>query len=162
MTRRANFLLGEAARAARALAHGLLAEHGLLANGWAFDFNDRRRQVGLCDEYVKTIFLSSYFVEANPFSEVRETLLHEIAHALVGCRHGHGPLWREKCRQIGCRPERLCRAAMPEGPWRASCPGCGTAFSRHRRPKVLTGYCSACGPQRRPVHWTLRPRGRTA
>jgi hypothetical protein len=159
MTKRTGFLAGPAARAAADLAHEFLARHGLLALGWAFAFNDRRMHAGFCDEEVKTIYLSSYFVESNPFSDVRDTLLHEIAHALVGCRHGHGPAWKAKCLELGCTPSRLCQAAMPPGRWRAACPGCAATFSRHRRPKVLTGYCSDCGPERGPVCWAPhRPR----
>ena len=34
--------------------------------------------------------------------EVKNTLLHEIAHALVGPGHRHNRVWRQKAREIGC------------------------------------------------------------
>ena len=35
-----------------------------------------------------------------------ESLLHEIAHALVGRKHNHDAEWKAKAREIGCTGER--------------------------------------------------------
>ena len=46
--------------------------------------------------------------------EIRDTILHEIAHALAWTRHGertHGPRWKQICREIGAVP---CAAAKPD------------------------------------------------
>jgi hypothetical protein len=45
-------------------------------------------------------------VDRNGAEEIVDTILHEIAHALVGPRHGHDTVWKAKCTDIGARPER--------------------------------------------------------
>jgi predicted SprT family Zn-dependent metalloprotease len=138
--------------AIRNLAEELMARHGLA--GWTFGFNRRKRTLGLCHHAARIIELSIYFVERNCLEEIRDTILHEIAHALVGPEHGHDVVWRAKCREVGARPERCGQADMPEGRWQARCNGCGSLFSRHRKPRRLKGwFCRACGPERGGLSW---------
>lgn len=40
------------------------------------------------------------------FSLIRDTILHEIAHALVGPNHCHDLVWKAKCLEIGATPRR--------------------------------------------------------
>lgn len=137
---------------ARQAALDLLAAHGLA--DWSFAWNRRKRSLGLCRYAEKRIELSLHFVAANPLEPVRETILHEIAHALAGEDAGHGPAWKAICRRIGCKPERCDNgsAIMPSGHWAAQCPSCGKRYSRHRRPQKHARYwCRACGPARGPV-----------
>ena len=127
---------------ARTLALELMARHGLL--DWTFAFNRRKRTLGLCRFRVKAIELSIYLVDRNPVDEVRDTILHEIAHALVGPGHGHDAVWKAKCLEVGARPERLgYDVNMPVGRWQAVCAGCGRLHHRHRKPKHMVGWhCS--------------------
>ena len=138
----------------RKLALELMACHGL--EGWKFAFNRRKRALGLCRYGTKAIELSIYLVDANTAEEVRDTILHEIAHALVGPGHAHDAVWKAKCAEVGAKPERCGEADMPEGRWKASCPKCGVGFSRHRRPKRLRGWsCKPCGPERGKLTWRV-------
>jgi predicted SprT family Zn-dependent metalloprotease len=148
----------QALRQTAQLAAKLMTEHGLA--GWQFGFNRNVRRAGVCRYPTRgrpgRIELSAHFVARNPEAEVRDTLLHEIAHALVGPGHGHDEVWKAKCVAVGARPERCYGEAveMPRGRWRAACPGCGREFDRHRRPPRLTGYhCKGCGPDRGPLVW---------
>ena len=137
----------------RTLALELMARHGL--HGWTFGFNRRKRSLGLCRYGIRAIELSIYFTDRNAAEEIRDTLLHEIAHALVGPGHGHDVVWKAKCREVGARPERCGQADMPDGRWQARCGGCGGLFSRHRRPKQLKGwFCRTCGPERGTLIWS--------
>jgi predicted SprT family Zn-dependent metalloprotease len=135
------------------LARQLFAEHGLV--DWSFEFNRRKLHMGLCLFGPRQIALSIYFVELNNDDSIRDTLLHEIAHALVGPGHGHDAVWKAKCLEVGARPERLCsEAIMPLGSWHAICPGCGRLHHRHRRPKHMVGWhCSYCGRERGRLTW---------
>lgn len=138
---------------ARDMALELLQKHGL--TDWRFRFNRRKCELGLCRYGPRFIELSIHFVARNGPEAVRETLLHEIAHALVGPEHGHDAAWRSKCREIGARPERVCHdAAMPPGRWQARCGGCGRTHHRHRRPKHLRGWhCRHCGREQGRLTW---------
>jgi predicted SprT family Zn-dependent metalloprotease len=152
------FRLSERAARVRELARELMATHGL--SGWEFGLNTNVRRAGVCfyphGRTPGRIELSAHFVERNPDDEVRDTILHEIAHALVGAAHGHDRVWRAKCREIGARPDRCYGddIRMPVGSWQATCPGCGRGFDRHRRPKSPTGwFCRDCGPKRGALVW---------
>jgi predicted SprT family Zn-dependent metalloprotease len=140
---------------AAALARELLTAHGL--TGWSFRLNRSKVNLGLCRYGQRTIELSSYFVEHNPEEVVRDTLLHEVAHALAGRAAGHGPLWKAMCRRVGAKPERLSfEAEMPPGRWQAVCGNCGMRHHKHRRPKRMAGWwCCRCGPERGRLSWGL-------
>lgn len=143
---------------AKALATRLMARHGLA--DWAFGFNSNKRRAGVCRYPARRrpgrIELSKHYVLRNPGHDVLDTILHEIAHALVGHGHGHDEVWRAKCVEVGARPERCYgeEIEMPKGRWRATCGGCGREHDRHRRPKRLTGWhCRTCGAERGALRW---------
>jgi predicted SprT family Zn-dependent metalloprotease len=152
------FRLTERAARIRDEARALLDAHGLRA--WEFGFNANVRRAGVCFYPHRgepgRIELSNHFAARNSDDEVRDTLLHEIAHALVGPGHGHDELWKAKCREIGARPDACYGAEveMPPGRWRATCPGCATEFDRHRKPKRAEGwFCRPCGPTAGKLRW---------
>jgi predicted SprT family Zn-dependent metalloprotease len=140
-------------REVAALARALLAAHGLAA--WSFGFNRRKRALGMCFYERRAIELSTHFAERNGTEAIRDTLLHEIAHALVGHGHGHDAVWRRKCLAIGARPERCSHSAvMPEGRWQARCGGCGRCFHRHRKPlRIRSWFCLSCGERTGKLVW---------
>jgi len=138
------------------MGQALIAEHGLIE--WHFGWNRRKRALGLCRYREKRIELSLYFVRDNEEPMVRETILHEIAHALAGEKAGHGPKWKAICAKIGCKAERCDKgvAVMPRGRWRGSCTGCGKEYWRHRRPMREAKYwCRTCGPERGKVQFFM-------
>jgi predicted SprT family Zn-dependent metalloprotease len=152
------FRLTDRAARIREMARARMDAHGLAA--WEFGFNTNVRRAGVCF-YPQCgqpgrIELSVHFAERNPDDEILDTILHEIAHALVGPGHGHDSAWQAKCREIGARPEACYGddVEMPRGRWRARCPGCATEFDRHRRPKRAQGwFCRPCGPTAGKLKW---------
>lgn len=131
-------------RDAYALAEHLLEVHGL--SGWTVEFDSAKRRAGVCRFATRTIGLSAPLTTVHPETEVRDTILHEIAHALVGPRHGHDRAWRETALAIGCSGQRCtpADAPRPEAPWLGVCPA-GHTTDRHRRPeRVMTcRHCSS-------------------
>src|SRR5262249_2472181 len=79
----------------RALANEMLALYGL--PDWTFRFNRRKTEMGLCFYGPQRIELSLHFATRNSEEAIRQTLLHEIAHALAGPGHGHDAVWKQKC-----------------------------------------------------------------
>src|SRR5690625_1615299 len=118
---------------ARTMARELLAAHGL--HDWTFTFDRAKRRAGLCLFGSRTISLSRHLTALHSPDQVRDTLLHEIAHALAGAEAGHGPTWRAIASRIGASPQRNlpADAPLPEAPWRGRCPG-GHEHHRYRRP----------------------------
>ncbi|MFG6362370.1 MAG: SprT-like domain-containing protein [Akkermansia muciniphila] len=83
---------------------------------WQFGWDRAKRRLGVCRLLEKSITISIHFVRANLETphEIRDTILHEIAHALAWIRHGertHGPRWKQICREIGAVP---CASAKPD------------------------------------------------
>jgi predicted SprT family Zn-dependent metalloprotease len=92
--------------------------------------------------------MSSYYVAVNDVAEVRDTILHEIAHAHVGNAAGHGPVWQRMARSIGCNGERTTAAKIaPPGRYEIQCPTGHVLGSFHRR--VSRSY--SCKAHRVPV-----------
>ena len=86
------------------LARSLMDKHGITS--WTFKFDSANIRFGCCDWEKKTISLSLNMTAANSVHDVKETILHEIAHALVGRKHGHDFAWKMKCLEIGCPCKR--------------------------------------------------------
>ncbi len=140
------------------LAHELMAAHGLLPQ-WRFAFDHAKRRAGACRHHDSTISVSRHLMELYSEELVRETLLHEIAHALAGPEHNHDAVWRRTARAIGSNGAARIPAAAPQppAPWIGPCPR-GHEYSRHRPPRG-GATCSRCPPRydpRFPIEWSRR------
>lgn len=144
--------------AALKLGRELMAAHGL--SDWSFGLDRAKTRAGVCRPAKREISLSAHLTRLHPEDEVRDTILHEIAHALVGPGHGHDRVWRAKALAIGCSGQRCTSAEAPAvaGPWRGVCPG-GHEVTRHRMP-TRVALCRACpGSARdRVFAWTFNDR----
>jgi predicted SprT family Zn-dependent metalloprotease len=143
--------------AAASLARRLLDEHGL--DAWAFGWDRARRRAGQCRHDLRRITLSRDLTALHDEAEVRETVLHEVAHALVGPRHGHDAVWRATAVRIGATGRRTVDPAAPsvEGDWVGVCPA-GHRVTRFRRPTRPLS-CGRCAPRFEVRHlyaWTYR------
>jgi predicted SprT family Zn-dependent metalloprotease len=129
---------------AHQLATELMAKHDLIGKGWRFEFDTAKRRFGCCNYRYRKITLSKALVQVNTEERVKNTILHEIAHALVGCGHGHDWVWRNKAIEIGCDGKRCYTSentTIPESKYIAVCKSCGHIHRKHR----LTRSVSACG-----------------
>jgi predicted SprT family Zn-dependent metalloprotease len=130
---------------AAGMARELLARHEL--PDWKFEFDRARLRFGLCSHRRKTISLSRHLTHLNEEHHVKDTLLHEIAHAKAGRLAAHGPAWRSLAAALGCRT-RACydhrTVVTPPRAWLGNCPGCGRAAYRHRRPRRKTACAGCC------------------
>ncbi len=142
--------------AARNLAVDLMKQHGL--RDWSFRFDHARRRFGSCRPSSRAITLSRPLTFLNDDAQVRDTILHEIAHALAP-DDGHGELWKRMCRRIGADPKRCYSDELVISPPRRTAPyeiGCATCNwwhdrHRHTRRKLV---CRAC---RKPVVMRIKP-----
>ena len=127
---------------AQKLARELMRKHLLL--DWRFEFDNSKRRFGVCNFNTKTIGLSKKLTELNGIKEVRDTILHEIAHALVGPGHGHDKTWKTMCRKIGAKPKRCydeSKVNSPEARYVGECPACKKVFTRDRKPMSTRWSC---------------------
>jgi len=129
-------------RLAEQLVKQLMQVHGISPS--LFKFTNARNQLGVCkwkrdwdgSIICKAIGLSRFLVVLNDEQQVKLTMLHEIAHALVGYNHGHDRVWKLKVMEIGGNPSRTNgTAVMPKGRYKGTCDVCGKVFYKHRAGK---------------------------
>jgi predicted SprT family Zn-dependent metalloprotease len=137
---------------AEKIARRLMDEHGLAE--WTFEFDNCKTSFGSCRHAYEPpkITLSRHYVPLNDEPEVRETILHEIAHAKMhatgilspGERSHHDEAWKEMARSVGAKPERCCGEGVIDPPltWIGRCPACGGIAERHVRQDFSCGECA--------------------
>lgn len=84
------------------LARDLMDRHGLAS--WTLSFSTASRRLGDCNHHQQLIRLALHHALADPEPSIRDTVLHEIAHAIAGREAGHGPAWKDVARKIGATP----------------------------------------------------------
>lgn len=88
-------------------------EHASVIDGLRVRLSNRMtRGMGSCRykggvAFEITLSFKTFQHDANR-PELRDTILHEIAHAIAGIKAGHGPVWRAVARKIGAKPQRVC------------------------------------------------------
>ena len=120
---------------AETLAISLMMQHGIWYSGWEFQWDKSKRRFGVCKFSKKVIGLSMHLVSLNDEERVKDTILHEIAHAIAGPDAGHGQEWKKVCIRIGAKPETCYTkedTVTPELKYYAVCGACGKVHERQR------------------------------
>lgn len=130
--------------AAATLGRELMDEHGL--HDWSLAFDRAMKRAGCTRFSTREISLSRHITQLCSADDVRETILHEIAHALVGPKHNHDATWKATCQRIGGTPSvRMVNGPKIDGVWVGICPA-GHTVNRHRRPARALS-CATCHPR---------------
>lgn len=139
---------------AQQLARSLMDKHGLHHVPFEFDRGKRRLgathfqyPVGFPEAGIlKKITLSVHYVDLLPEDEIRDVILHEIAHALSPASEGHGLIWKRNAIRVGAKPQRCAvPSAKPKGAVTGKCPQ-GHEVEAHRLPQRVK-FCGKCpGP----------------
>ena len=130
----------------RMLADKLLDEHGLIEKGWRFSFDRAKRRAGSCKFSKKEITIAKAYAERQERMEIKNTILHEIAHALVGSQHGHSQIWRKKAKEIGCDASRCHHIVFSKPKYVLTCYNRCFEVSRYRvnQSFMRSKICSKC------------------
>ena len=148
--------------AALRLARSLMDEHGL--RDWTVGLDRAKARAGATHFGRRRITLSGPLTRLHDEEHVRDTILHEIAHALVGPEHGHDAVWKSMARKVGASDARCfsSEAARQLAPFVGVC-AAGHEVRRHKRPTRVFS-CPQCSPRFDPAHifeWTYRGHGFT-
>lgn len=141
------------AREFGAMVREIMTQHNLFELGWDYGLDRAKRRLGLCDYSEKMLVFSLPIIEANSLDILRDTVLHETAHALVGRGHGHSNVWKMMAMSIGARPVS-CSLAYEEhipvpGRYIMIC-DCPNPHYRHRKPNGFY-RCKQCNKMSRYV-----------
>ena len=85
-----------------AAARALMDDHGL--GEWTFAFLEAERRLGDCNYDQRVIRIGRTHALDASEAEIKDTILHEIAHALAGPEARHGPAWKAIAKRIGATP----------------------------------------------------------
>lgn len=80
----------------------------------------------------------------NSENDVKDVILHEIAHALIGHGNGHNRVFYRKCIEIGSTPQRCYgqNIKKPKPKYYVYCPN--HCMSTYRNRKLRGAYCPKC------------------
>lgn len=125
-----------------------MEEEGL--GSWGFRFTNTKCRLGRCCYTEEVIELSRLCLEKHGEAEARDTILHEIAHALTP-GDGHGRKWRRQCIRLGCTPKATHRIEIKDADlsmyeYTYHCSECNeiVALGYRRRTAILRHHVSNC------------------
>lgn len=133
------------------LCRSLLNEHGYGHIPFEFDrgkvriaathFTGRPGVYGA--NRVTKVSMSQHYAVLLTEAEVREAMLHEIAHIKAGPESGHGAAFVLAARSLGIRGTRCMKPAQsPAGAWTGTCPK-GHTTDMHKAP-LRVRSCIKC------------------
>ena len=129
------------------LGNQLLRAHEVksgLEPGWQFGFDLAPSRGGVRKYKEKQLSLSITYCLKASRAEITDTVLHEIAHAIVGPRHGHDAVWKAAAARIGCTAERCHQVKHTLPRWHGRC-GCEKKWERQRLTRrTRTWICATC------------------
>lgn len=115
---------------------------------WSFQFDHASKRAGCCNYRDQVISLAHAYAQQATQADIDDTILHEIAHALVGREHGHDAVWRAQAMALGCSGARCHDVQFTPPRYIISCAqGCWVATAERRRRGIV---CRTC---RGPVHY---------
>ncbi len=137
---------------AKRLALSLMSKHGLV--DWQFRFDGAMLRFGICRHRSKIISVSKHLVGLNDQERVQNTLLHEIAHALVGRGHRHDTTWKRMAKKIGAEPVAHYPSwvKQPAPKYIGKCPTCLMTHKRFKKPREGVACADCCGGRYDPKH----------
>ncbi len=112
-------------------------------HSWSIAFDNAKTRLGSCNYGKKNISISKHFLPSLKPNQLKDLILHEVAHALSGHGNWHNNKWKEKAKQIGCSSiARTSKIAVEKkGLYTAICPNCKREFQAHRQRDIACGIC---------------------
>lgn len=138
---------------ARAATEALIEAHGLV--GWTFTLTNARRSAGVCKYNTRQIGISKALMAQRSYDDTMMTITHEIAHAIVGYKHGHDRVWAAKHRELGGNGQRCFEHLDTTSPWVGTCEH-GKEFAKYRQPKQMDGWRCRCPGGGSTIVWKRR------
>lgn len=113
------------------LGKELLTKHNLTA--WQVKIKYSTSVLALCDYAKQTIYLTPKLLNWTNDEKIKDAILHEIAHALVGYGHAHDEVWTNMFTSIGgtgdarmsIHTEELTAPKLTGAKIEFVCPTCG-------------------------------------
>lgn len=126
--------------------------------------NSHKRAIATCHTLYRQFTLTEFYAIHLKDEDLRQIILHEIAHAMTP-GHGHNATFRRACRRIGAIEtsrahfeyitfETLPSHLKPNKVIVYACPSCGREFLAGRK-WTRAKSCGFCAPRRWDVKFKL-------
>ena len=103
---------------------------------WHWEWRKWKTKMGQCNHDRKRLLFSIH-LDKHEQTEVHNVIYHEVAHALVGPGHGHGRVWKLKCKELGIPANIYCKGLNNFDKWKLQCPKCDKNLETYiKRPKL--------------------------
>lgn len=122
--------------------------------GWSIGYHNSRKRVGTTNYLWQSISYSRELIPAMPMEAIKDTVLHEIAHALTEGT-GHTLSWRETFIALGGSGERYAKGVDPEKAsykWKGTCPAGHTVWRNRLSKGLKEASCGNCSREFSPEH----------
>ena len=130
----------------------LFKKHKL--HDWSVGINNRKCALGVCNYRKKTITYSSWLMPLVKENEIKNTVIHEVAHSLTP-HHGHDDIWADLCFRLGGKINRIAADTEfsvnihsemnKQSKYTLTCPVCGRKHAFYRKLKKKYS-CEDCSP----------------
>ena len=87
---------------------------------WKISFDNAKRRAGICKISSKVISISRSHIQNNEIEVIKDTILHEFAHAIayeLYKESGHGHQWKRVAKEIGAMPKACGSFNLSKAPW---------------------------------------------
>lgn len=110
----------------------LCKKHNIKDWELSFDFAGQNT-IALTDYEHKTVYVSKYYMEILDYKQLKNEVVHEVAHILAPeeSRH-HGPKWKETCKRIGHNGDAYYRGPSLGPKWLGQCVRCAQTFQYYK------------------------------
>ncbi len=113
-------------------------------NDWTIRFDHAQRRAGACYFDKKVLSFSTKFLRNANNDDIIDTVLHEIAHAIVGPGQGHNLIWKKKAIEIGCSGKIYHDLEFSKPKWIKFCSeGCWETKCFRKKNNLICKYCGS-------------------
>ncbi len=123
-----------------ARARAWLATHHL--EHWSVQFDHATKRAGCCNYRERVISLAFAYAQSATDEAIADTILHEMAHALVGKDHGHDQVWHAQAIALGCSGTRCHDVQFTPPRYIVTCEhGCWVTTAERRKRGAVCRTC---------------------
>ena len=110
---------------------------------WSISIDHSKRRAGACFYNTQILSFSKTYLRKAEKKDIKDTLLHEIAHALVGPGNAHNSIWKNKAIEIGCSGKIYQDFEFSKPKWIKFCEnGCWKIKCFRKKSNLICKFCN--------------------
>lgn len=113
---------------------------------WKLKLNRAKTSIGVTNYATKYVGISAHFLRGPSCGErdMRDAILHELAHVIAGSKAKHGEEWKRIAEKIGCSANVRGNMDMPHANYLVECEFKCQSVTYFKVPNVSNKLCGKC------------------